>query len=80
MQKMVNELKGNNMECATTNALNKYQEKMRKQEVSLELLLSSIDDDLVEIQDLINKVKKRASDYDGLDFSEEVKSLLVELI
>ena len=68
------------MECATTNALNKYQEKMRKEEVSLELLLSSIGDDLVEIQELIMKVKKRALDYDGIDFSEEVKSLLVELI
>ena len=68
------------MECSVTNALNKYQEKMRKQEISLELFLNSIDDDLEEIQDLIMKVKKRADDYDGLDFTEEIKELLVELI
>ena len=68
------------MECSITNALNKYQEKMRKQEISLELFLNSIDDDLEEIQDLIMKVKKRADDYDGLDFTEEIKELLVELI
>ena len=68
------------MECSITNALNKYQEKMRKQEISLELFLNSIDDDLEEIQDLIMKVKKRADDYDGLEFTEEIKELLVELI
>lgn len=68
------------MQCATENALNKYQEKLKKQELSYDLFLTAIDDDLAEIQDLINKVKKRALNYDDLDFTEEVKKLLGDLI
>lgn len=68
------------MKCATENALNKYQEKLKKQELSYDLFLTSIDDDLVEIQELIKKVKKKADGFDGYDFTEEVKELLVELI
>ena len=68
------------MNCATENALNRYQEKLKKQEVSYDLFLTAIDDDLVEIQELINKVKKKADGFDGYDFREEVKELLVELI
>lgn len=68
------------MNCATENALNKYQEKLKKKELSYDLFLTTIDDDLAEIQDLINKVKKRALNYDDLDFSEEVKKLLGDLI
>lgn len=61
-------------------ALSNYEEKLKKQQVSYDLLLSSIEDDLVEIQELINKVKKKADGFDGYDFTEEVKELLVELI
>ena len=68
------------MNCSTENALNKYQEKLKKQELSYDLFLTAIDDDLVKIQELINKVKKKADSFDGYDFTEEVKELLVELI
>ena len=68
------------MECAVTNALNKHQEKLKLQEINFELFLKSIDSDLVEIQELINEVKKRALNYDGYDFSYEVKSLIGDLI
>lgn len=68
------------MKCATENALNKYQEKLKKQELSYDLFLTAIDDDLVEIQELIKKVKKKAENFDGLDFTEEIKSLLEDLI
>ncbi len=68
------------MKCAIEDALNRHQEKLAKQEASLELFMDSIDDDLVKIQDLINKVKDRAGDFDGYDFSEEVKDALRDLI
>lgn len=68
------------MKCATENALNKYQEKLKKQELSYDLFLTAIDYDLVEIQELINKVKKKADGFDGYDFTEEVKELLGDLI
>lgn len=47
------------MNCATENALNKYQEKLKKQELSYDLFLTAIDDDLVEIQELIKKKLRR---------------------
>ena len=68
------------MNRATENALNKYQEKLKKQELSYDLFLTAIDDDLVEIQELIMKVKKRALNYDDLDFSEEIENLLKDMI
>lgn len=68
------------MQCAVESYLNKYQEKLKKQELSYDLFLTEIDDDLVEIQDLINKVKKRALNYDDLDFSEEIENLLKDMI
>ena len=68
------------MKCATENALNRYQEKLKKQELSYDLFLTAIDDDLVEIQELINKVKKKADGFDGYDFTEEIKEMLAELI
>lgn len=68
------------MKCAVESYLNKYQEKLKKQELSYDLFLTSIDDDLVEIQELIKKVKKKADDFDGYDFSDELKDLLEDLI
>ena len=68
------------MKCAVENALNRYQEKLKKQELSYDLFLTAIDDDLVEIQELINKVKKKADGFDGYDFTDEAKELLGDLI
>ena len=68
------------MQCTNSKALESYQNKLKKQALSFELFLQSIDDDLVEIQDLIKKVKKRAENYDGLDFSDEIKDVLREMI
>ena len=68
------------MKCATEYALNRYQEKLKKQELSYDLFLTAIDDDLVEMQELIKKVKKKADGFDGYDFTEEVKEIIGELI
>ena len=68
------------MECATEKALYNYQEKLKKQELSYDLFLTAIDDDLSEIQDLIKKVKRKADGFDEYDFTEEIKSLLEDLI
>lgn len=68
------------MECAVTNALNKHQEKLKLQEISFNQFLKLIDDDLMEIQKLINKVKKQALYFDGYDFSDDVRILIGDLI
>ena len=68
------------MDCAITNAINKHQEKLIKQETSLQLFFDDIDDDLAEIMDIVKTLKKKARDYDGYDFSEDLKEVLEELI
>ena len=68
------------MDCAITNALNKHQEKLIKQETSLQLFLDDIDDDLAEIMDIIKVLKRKARDYDGFDFSDELKEVLEDII
>lgn len=68
------------MEDAVTNAINKHQEKLRKQEISLELFKDSIDDELAEIMDIIKVLKRKARDFNGYDFSEDLDEILRELI
>ena len=68
------------MDCPVENAMIKHQEKLIKQETSLELFIDSIDDELVEVMEIVKTLKKKARDYDGYDFTEELKDLLEELI
>ena len=68
------------MDCPIENAMIKHQEKLMKQETSLELFIDSIDDDLAEIMEIVKTLKKKARDYDGYDFTEELKGLLGDLI
>jgi len=68
------------MDCAVENAMIKHQEKLVNQETSLQLFIDSIDDDLAEIMEIVKTLKKKARDYDGYDFSDELKSLLEDLI
>ena len=66
--------------CANTEALNKYQEKLAKQSKAYERFIDEIDDDLLELQEIIAKLKKKASDYDGYDFADELKELVNDTI
>lgn len=68
------------MDCAVENAMIKHQEKLVNQETSLQLFLDDIDDDLAEIMDIVKVLKRKARDYDGYDFSEDLKEVLEELI
>ena len=68
------------MDCAVENAIFNHQEKLMKQETSLELFIDSIDDELAEIMEIVKTLKKKARDHDGYDFTEELKELLEELI
>lgn len=68
------------MDCAVENAMINHQEKLMKQEISLELFIDSIDDELAEVMEIVKTLKKKARDWDGYDFTEELKDLLGELI
>ena len=61
-------------------ALNKHLDEVEKRETCYELMLESIDDELVEIHDLMKIVIKKASNYDGYDFEAEAIEAIKELI
>ena len=60
--------------------LQKFLEKQEKQERSLELLTDKLDSRMYELSIEIQRIIKIASDYDGLDFSEEIKESIRDMI
>lgn len=66
--------------CANTSALNKYHNELERLEKSYESFLDSIDNDLVELQELISVIKSKAKDYDGYNFEDEVNDLVKDCL
>lgn len=64
--------------CANSEALNKYMREQEQQEACLNHFIDDIDDDLVELDEMITKLKKIASNYDGYDFSEHLEDMIKE--
>jgi hypothetical protein len=50
-------------------ALAKYLAEQEKRELSYEMFLDSIDDELVEIAKIAEKIKRKSQSYDGYYFS-----------
>jgi hypothetical protein len=61
-------------------ALAKYLAEQEKRELSYELFLDSIDDELVEIAKIAEKIKRRSQSYDGYDFSEDIEEAIKDII
>jgi hypothetical protein len=68
------------MECANTKAMEKYHSKLELQEVCLNSLINRCDDEMVELQAQIEVLLKIASDFDGYDFSEDMKDMIKDMI
>lgn len=64
--------------CANTEALNRYQNKLAKQEELFEAFCDEIDDELAELNEIIENLRNVAKDYYGCDFREELKELINE--
>ena len=60
--------------------LQKFFEKQEKLERSLELLTDKLDERMYELSIEIQRIIKIASDFDGLDFSEEFKESIRDMI
>lgn len=52
--------------------------EQEQQEACLNHFIDDIDDDLVELDEMITKLKKIASNYDGYDFSEHLEDMIKE--
>ena len=60
--------------------LNKFEKKQEDMRISFELLVDKLDGDFVQLSNMIDKIKKQASNYDGYDFTEDVKILIEDMI
>jgi flagellar capping protein FliD len=60
--------------------LNKFEKKQEDMRISLELLVDKLDGDFVQLSNMIDKIKKQASSYDGYDFTEDIKFLIEDMI
>jgi len=60
--------------------LNKFEKKQEDMRISFELLVDKLDGDFVQLSNMIDKIKKQASNCDGYDFTEDVKILIEDMI
>lgn len=60
--------------------LNKFEEKQEKIRVSFELLVDKLDGDFVQLSNMIEKIMKQASSYDGYDYREDIKVLIEDML
>jgi hypothetical protein len=60
--------------------LNKFEKKQEDMRISFELLVDKLDGDFVQLSNMIDKIKKQASNYDGYDFTEDMKILIEDMI
>lgn len=60
--------------------LNKFEKKQENIKLSFEQLVYNLDGDFVQLSNMIDKIKKQASNYDGYDFTEDVKILIGDML
>ena len=68
------------MDCAVDNALRKREEDLKGQEVSWNTLIEKVDDDLQEFEDKAKMILLESNLYDGYDFKESMREVLIDII
>lgn len=59
-------------------ALQNREEKHKKESDSLDMFFEEYDDDLAELNEMIGKLKGVVASYNGYDFSQEFKDLIIQ--
>jgi len=67
-------------DCANTSALNKMLNEQEFDEKAKENFLEEIDPIINELSEAIEKIKEIAKDYQGYNFSEDIKEIVSELV
>ena len=62
------------MDCANTVALNEYLDKQDYIERKWNELLKVLESDFEELAEIKRRIMNTASNFEGLDFSEDIKS------
>ena len=68
------------MECSVDNALRKREEALKGQEISWNTLIEKVDDDLQEFEDKAKFILRESDLFDGYDFKEQMREVLIDII
>ena len=68
------------MDCAVDNALRKRDNETKQQEISWKYLTDKLDDDLQEFKDKAKMILRESDLFDGYDFKEQVREVLIDII
>ena len=60
--------------------LNKFEKKQHDLRISFENLVDKLDGDFVQLSNMIDKIMKQASNYDGYDFTQDMKILIEDML
>ena len=68
------------MECAVDSALRKREDEAKRQEIIWDSLTEKVADDLQEFEDKVKMILKEADLFDGYDFKEQMREVLIDII
>ena len=68
------------MDCAVDNALRKREEDLKGQAISWDSLTEKLADDLQEFEDKAKMFLKESDLFDGYDFKESMREVLIDII
>ena len=68
------------MDCAVDNALRKREEDLKGQEICWNSLSEKLDDDLQEFEDKVKMFLRESDLFDGYDFKESMREVLIDII
>lgn len=68
------------MECVVDSALRKREDEAKQQEISWDSLTEKVDDDLQEFEDKVKMILKESDLFDGYDFKESMREVLIDII
>lgn len=68
------------MNCTVDNALRKRDNETKQQEISWKYLTDKLDDDLQEFEDKVKMFLRESDLFDGYDFKESMREVLIDII
>lgn len=68
------------MKCAIDSALRKREDEVKQQEISWDSLTEKLDNDLQEFEDKVKMILKESDLFDGYDFKESMREVLIDII
>ena len=68
------------MKSSVDSALRKREDEVKQQEISWDSLTEKVADDLQEFEDIVKMILKESDLFDGYDFKESMREVLIDII